>query len=606
MTRRLFAPLALLAAVTLALSAQDTPKPAPPPLTKVPEGKFTLATGDAFGLGRLAIVEIAVEDGKPVAKLVALSPNMAKAELEFGTPTVADGVLTLSVSIGDNKLAFAGRPDPKDPKRFLGTFGSVTRPSRGLLEPTALDKLTSKDVAVTGPSSADVTALIELRGAEAKLRVKARQAADDEERAKLLAEADAAGKANAVAAAKLQRKIAAAGDPFASPSAAQQLLSGAAKADATEAEVAAWVKVLEDNAAPYGPVIAAQTRVGILAVLVDQKKYGKLAMPYALEAANEKGLDKKGKFAALKLLQRAQTQAGLTGDADATMKQVAALDAELDAEYLKTVPPFKPTKYAGRTDKAANRVAVMELFTGAQCPPCVAADVGFDALVTSYKPADAIFLQYHEHIPGPDPLTNADTVARMAYYSKRHKASFGGTPSTAFNGKPAAGGGGGMANAETKYGEFAKALDVALEETTDVGVRGGAKVAGDELTVTVELSGTKGLDENAVLRLVLVEDTVKYVGGNGLRFHHHVVRSLLGTGKGVKLADLKGGKYATTQSLKSLRADLTKYLDDFAEKGRAFPYPERPLDLKGLKVVALVQDDETGEILQAAQFDAAE
>ena len=195
--------------------------------------------------------------------------------------------------------------------------------------------------------------------------------------------------------------------------AAQQLLSGAGKAGAAEADVAAWVKVLEEDAAPYGPKIAAQTKTTVVNLLVNQEKYGKLAMPYALEAVNAKGLDKKGKYAALKLLQRAQTQAGLTGDAQGTMTQLTALDAELDKEYLETVPPFKPTKYAGRTDKSANKVAVMELFTGAQCPPCVAADVGFDALIKSYKPTEAIFLQYHEHIPGPDPLTNADTVGPL-------------------------------------------------------------------------------------------------------------------------------------------------------------------------------------------------
>jgi hypothetical protein len=607
MFRRLVPALAFLAAVGLALSAQDAPKPAAPPLTKVPEGKFTLNYGATSGsMQRLAVVEIAVEDGKPVAKLVSASPNLGGTDLAFGPPTVADGVLKFAVNLGPNKLAFEGKPDPKNPKQFLGTFGDPDRLNRGLLEPTTLEKLTQKDAFVQPPPSEALKAINDLRGAEGKLRVKARQEKDDDAKAKLLAEADEAAKTNAGEITKLQRKLAESGEPFASVQAAQQLLTGAAKANATEADVAAWVKVLEADAAPYGPKIVAQARTTVTTTLVGQEKYGKLALPYALEAAGDKSLTTKGKYAALKLLQRAQVQAGLPGDADATMKRVVALDAELDAEYLKTVPPFKPTKYAGRTDKSANRVAVMELFTGAQCPPCVAADVGFDALVTSYKPADAIFLQYHEHIPGPDPLTNADSVVRMAYYSKLHKDDFRGTPSVAFNGKPAAGGGGGMANAEKKFGEFGEVLAKVLEETTDVTVRGGVKRTGDEFAVTVELTGKKDLDETAVLRLVLVEDTVKYVGGNGLRFHHHVVRSLLGTQKGIKIADLKDGKSATTHDLKALRTDLTKYLDDFAAKGRAFPYPERPMDMKKLKVVALVQNEETGEIVQAAQFDVTE
>ena len=602
MLRRLIVALTLGAGGASPLPAQDAPKP----LAKVPEGRYALALRINV-MDRVAIVELASADGKPTAKLLSASPQMPG--FEVGTPSVENGVLKLPIKIGSvTDLAFECRPDPKEPRRFLGTLSDPRNENvfRGLLEVTDLEKLTQKDRLVEFPPSATQKKLTELRAAEGKLRVKARQAKDDEERAKLLAEADEAAKANAVEVPKLQRQLVAAGEVFASAEAAQQLLNGAAKAKVGEADVAAWVKVLEADAALYGPKIVAQTKSAVVTALVRQEGYGKLALPYALEAAGDKSLTTKGRYAALKLLQRVQVQAGLPDDADATMKLVVALDAELDADYLKTVPPFKPTKYAGRTDKSANRVVVMELFTGAQCPPCVAADVGFDALITSYKPADAIFLQYHMHIPGPDPLTNADTVARMAYYSKLNKDDFGGTPSVAFNGKPAAGGGGGMANAEKKYDEFTKVLSKALEETTPVSVRGAIKRTGDELSVTVELTGTKDLEEDAVLRLVLVEDTVKYVGGNGLRFHHHVVRSLLGTAKGVKVADLKDGKYTTTQNLSGLRSDLTKYLDDFAEKGRAFPYPERPLDLKGLKVVALVQDDATGEVVQAAQFDAAD
>jgi hypothetical protein len=289
-----------------------------------------------------------------------------------------------------------------------------------------------------------------------------------------------------------------------------------------------------------------------------------------------------------------------------TGKQIAALEAELDKEYLATVPPFKPTPFAGREDKAANRVVVLELFTGAQCPPCVAADVGFDGLIKSYKPADVIFLQYHEHIPGPDPLTNADGVARFSYYGKLNKGDFRGTPSTAFNGKPAASGGGGMGNSEGKYEAYTKVINKALEESTKVAIRGTAKRAGDELTIATESDGLADLPKTAVLRLVLVEENIKYVGGNGLRFHHHVVRSMLGTEKGVALSDLKDGKFESKASLKELRTDLTKYLDGYAENTRPFPYDARPLDLKGLKVVALIQDDKTGEILQATQFDVAE
>jgi hypothetical protein len=111
-------------------------------------------------------------------------------------------------------------------------------------------------------------------------------------------------------------------------------------------------------------------------------------------------------------------------------------------------------------------------------------------------------------------------------------------------------------------------------------------------------------NDSVKLRLLLVEQNIRYVGGNGIRFHHQVVRSLFGSPGGVAVKDLTDGKHTAKVSLPELRQNLTKYLDDFASK-RQFPNSARPLDLKGLKIIALVQDDASGEILQAAQFDVA-
>src|SRR5262249_44181810 len=93
-------------------------------------------------------------------------------------------------------------------------------------------------------------------------------------------------------------------------------------------------------------------------------------------------------------------------------KEEDAKEVEARVDKIELVPI---TKYAGRKGKS-DRVVLVELFTGAECPPCVAADLGFDALAKTYKPSEVLLLQYHEHIPGPDPLTNADTEARMKFY----------------------------------------------------------------------------------------------------------------------------------------------------------------------------------------------
>jgi hypothetical protein len=259
--------------------------------------------------------------------------------------------------------------------------------------------------------------------------------------------------------------------------------------------------------------------------------------------------------------------------------------------------PFKPEAYSGRKKKEANRVAVMELFTGAQCPPCVAADVAFDGLDKAYKSTDLVLIQYHMHIPGPDPMTNPDCIARWGYYRKTFPTNIRGTPSTLFNGKPQAGGGGGMAAAEKKFTQYRSIIDPILEEVTSVKVGGKATRAGDTVEINVNVDGAEG---DLKLRLLLVEETVNYLGRNRLRTHHHVVRAMPGGSEGVAIKE-KGFRHTAKADVAAVRKALVKYLDAFA-KTRAFPTKERPLEMKKLKVIALVQDDKTREIVQAAQL----
>src|SRR5262249_26417815 len=161
------------------------------------------------------------------------------------------------------------------------------------------------------------------------------------------------------------------------------------------------------------------------------------AADYAAQA--EKQLPKDApvaqQAAVLRVLATALDKAGKADQAKEVKGRLAMLDKALDEEFEKTAIPFKPDTYAGRKGKST-RVVLVELFTGAQCPPCVAADVAFDALLKTYKPTDVVFLQYHLHIPGPDPLTNKDTEKRETFYGIQ------GTPTYFIDGKegPPAGG----------------------------------------------------------------------------------------------------------------------------------------------------------------------
>jgi hypothetical protein len=81
-----------------------------------------------------------------------------------------------------------------------------------------------------------------------------------------------------------------------------------------------------------------------------------------------------------------------------------------------------------------------------------------------------------------------------------------------------------------------------------------------------------------------------------------VVRALPGGPDGFKLTEQES-KHTATVSLDELRKELTQYLDTYAAEKRPFPRADRPMAMKQLKVIALVQDDKTGEILQAAVAD---
>ena len=573
--------------VALAASAQDkVPTPAP--------GNYYLWYGPNSSTKlRLGVVSF---DANGAVKLVAAAPN---TPVKLGKPTAVDGRLNLPVMLGSNDLSFQAGPGT-DGKGVVGSFGNADIVLRGGLEPTDKTEIAQDESSVR---EEPLPAVAEAVKASAKVRTMRQQALREQDAAakdKIVKEADELEKKSEATATEALRSVVKAGGKGAA-AAAEALVSQADKLP--PAEVATYAKLVGDDAKRYGPRFETVAATRLATTLADGGPTD-LAIEYARKAADMPGLSAKNRSAALKILAGIQTKAGKADAATATKQEIAKLESVIDAEYKQSVPPFKPEPYAGRKDKSADRVPVMELFTGAQCPPCVAADVAFDALTKSYPEHDVVLLQYHLHIPGPDPLTNPDAVARFEYYGKLNEQAFGGTPSVAFDGKPAAGGGGGMGASKPKYAQFTDQLDKRLEEKATVTIAGSAKRAGDQLTGTVEVT-VKEPKDLVKLRLVLTEAEIKYVGGNGLRFHHHVVRGMLGTIDGVPVKTLPGGKYEVKADLKAVRAKLTDYLANYKGRRGGFPSDDRPLDLKGLKLYALVQDDETGAILQGKEIELA-
>ncbi len=336
-----------------------------------------------------------------------------------------------------------------------------------------------------------------------------------------------------------------------------------------------------------------------------KKAYAAVATDLALAADKALPADASTelRFALADMLASSAKLAGKDAIAAEAEGRAKEYDAKLDAEYHEKVPPFKTEAVAARSPGKGNRVVVMEIFTGAECPPCVAADVGFDALLKTYKPTEFIGLQYHLHIPGPDPLTSAETVARQGYYGKE----IGGTPTTFFNGKSGANntGGGPMGRSEYKYNEYRGLITPALETEKQADIKLTATRTSDEVKITASAKVDGGSkDAKPKLRLVLVEESIRYPGGNKLRFHHNVVRGFPGGVEG-KALEKGEGSIETTVKLADLRKAQADYLAAYptSPRGRAFGHPIPPMDLDDLAVVALVQDDADHSIWHAVQVE---
>ena len=585
----------LMAALLLShagLSAADKPALA--------DGKYLLSYQAGIGgESRIAVLELKTEDGKTKAEMLDGGPSKwVVSDFKLDGKSV-----TAKVTLGTNKLSFEGKVDAKDPKIALGSFGDDSRINLGKLAPTELEAITRETSFAQTALPDEYKDLQKLRSEPFRLSNLARAEKDADKRKELLDQSKAAKvKADTEAPAILKKIYASEVSPIVTYFVGQELMASAGASKAKPADVKAYAEKYLAVATSYGTRVEQQAIATVAETLSGQEGFGEVALPYAekFAASVEKAPIAK-QSRALKALLQAQTKAGKADAAKITAGKVAKIEDELDAEYKKTSLNFKPAKFEGRKDKESSRVAVFELFTGATCPPCVAADLAFDALEQTYTPKDVVLIQHHQHIPGPDPMTNPDTVARWDYYRKLFPKEMGGVPSSVFNGKPLPGGGGPKENAKKKYDEYSKVIGEILDGKTDLKIEGGAQLVDGSVKVSATVKGMKA-SESHKLRFLLVEEEIRYAGSNGIRFHHQVVRSAFGKNDGWALADLKGEAKASV-NLEDLRKKLGVYLEDYNKNERPFANPERPLGFNHLKVIVLVQDDETGEILQGAQFD---
>jgi tetratricopeptide (TPR) repeat protein len=276
------------------------------------------------------------------------------------------------------------------------------------------------------------------------------------------------------------------------------------------------------------------------------------------------------------------------------------MEAVLDAEYNKLFPnPAHLERYHGK----GKRTVLAELLTGSGCGPCIGQDLAFDALLERYSKTEVSFLLYHQNRPSPDPMTFPASMARYDYY----RAS--GVPTVAIDGK-AKTGGVTRAGALHSANESAAAIDAALQTEPGATLELQASRNGQSIPVNVKIAAIAGGAAEAQLHIVVAENMVRYTGENGIRFHPMVVRSVF-------QVPVQGGeekKIDHVFDIGRIAADLQAYHDAF-EKHDARHNPDgtfrwrdrlEQIDARNLTVVAFLQDDRTGAILQSASVDLSQ
>src|SRR5262245_19987631 len=498
------------------------------------------------------------QDGKWVGDFLDANPRFSKDDPAISDLTVKDDLLKFGVKVSNTTWTFEGKTQ-SDGKAIKGTMDLGGQTVLVDMSPTRLKSLTKDRFAV------------------------ARETLDTTDRPaeffKALAEA-----APFAAAKKLKPE-----------------------------EMRAYADKAAKLAEPYGARWQRTVALRLADVLGEQEPFVGIAVEQARQAErliNPRTDDIATQLHVLDTLGRVYRKAKRDAEAKDVDAKVAKLEPRDYLEYVRTMPPFKPDEFKGRKGKS-DRAVLVELFTGAECGPCVAVDLAFDSLRRTYKPSDVIFLQYHQHIPGPDPLVSKDGSTRFDYYAKTDDDK--AAPMLFFNGKQDGSGGGAQPRmAKLKYQGYREAIDELLEKPAPVKLSTTASRKGDEISIKAVVSDLEKPGDKVSLRFALAEERIRYQGGNGIRYHHAVVRAMPGGPKGFPLLKASA-EQSVTVKLDQVWADNNKSLDEFAAdfnrelkkqgQGGDFTFRERPMDLRNLKVVAFVQNDDTKEVLQAVQVD---
>jgi tetratricopeptide (TPR) repeat protein len=313
--------------------------------------------------------------------------------------------------------------------------------------------------------------------------------------------------------------------------------------------------------------------------------------------------------AALKLYLTGNLFAG-NADAAEALKSLSQkmnlTQVQLDekSEIIKT--ELKNFELSGHFKTESNKVVVAELFTGAECPPCVAADEAFDKLAEHYSRENLLILEYHLHIPGPDPMTNPDTFSKYQFYGANY-----GTPTVFFEGVEKLVGGGPDFVAQSRANIYQQSLNKYYKENPELEIDGNTNLKEDKINIDLTVKSSSHI-ENSLVQIALLEKSVDYTGANGVSKHIYVVRDLVNGAEGVKLNLVNGiQKINEMIDVAEVEKGIKEYLNNPEShpswrKGAKFNgWRARPdsINRTNLGIAVYVQETNTKKIIQAKYFD---
>ena len=327
-----YAPLLVMTLALIGTSASDASQAPRDDAHRDGSWKLVLLP---FGEDEFAIVKLIEKDGKTTASVADAHQMLGQPEVK--TIERKDGVLTMALSGTGGDTVFKGTFVKEGPNagKVLGTVNL-----RGTVYPARMETTTDSKVSPIKQSP-----LV------AKL-VEAQQESSPKSKINKLEDAI---KGN-----------------HGSPNSAllyAELLSSAQAAGLELEKVEGIISRWNEEAKPYGDAWANEVRHKALKAVASSKSFAKLTVELA-QKVEETVIDSDAetKATVVGILARAARNAGMEELAKVSEARYAKLDQQLDEEYHKKVPPFKPESYPGRKTKGADQVVLMELFTGAMPP----------------------------------------------------------------------------------------------------------------------------------------------------------------------------------------------------------------------------------------------